>query len=79
MPASPMSTVEEIIRNRVAEGLATAVEEIRQDVIKTAVKDFETRIRERVGKTAINLASFYSVQRMGQEIIINVRIPQEKA
>lgn len=62
----------------IAQHLARAVDEIiqreKEKFITEAVKDFETLLRKKVGEVAIRAADFYSVERIGATIRIEVKI-----
>jgi hypothetical protein len=58
--------VQEVIRKH--------IEEAKEEVVKLAVKEFETRIRQIVGATAINIAEYYSVQMAGPNLVITVKL-----
>lgn len=52
--------------------------DIQEQEIKSAVEMFERRLRDAVGTTAINVANFYSVYRNGNDLVITVRIEDQK-
>jgi hypothetical protein len=45
---------------------------IKEAMIQTAVKESEEEVREAVGRVAVNVADYYSVERMGS--VLQVRI-----
>jgi hypothetical protein len=54
------------------------ISELREKVIANAMQEFERGVREQVGKFAINLAKYYSVERMGDNLQIVVTIAAQK-
>jgi hypothetical protein len=46
--------------------------------IKAAVSKFEQELRLSIGQTAISVADFYSMQRLGSELIIHVKLESSK-
>lgn len=58
--------------------LAEQIASAKEEVIKLAVKEFEHRIREVCAKTSINLANYYSVERMGANLLITVKMEEPR-
>lgn len=63
------------------EALCTAVSQIIKDeaetFIKTAVAEYEAALRKKIAHIVLNVNDYYSVERMGQELIIRVMIGKE--
>lgn len=72
----PVSTINQI-ELAVHKAIQEQVDKAKEEIIQTVMKDFEKKIRETVGKVAITLANYYSVQTLGNELIIRVQIKQE--
>lgn len=68
------ATFEDSIKQILQASLAKKVEDIRAEVVKDAVEEFTRKVRDVVGNSAINLANFYSVERVGAELLIRVQI-----
>jgi hypothetical protein len=60
------------MEDRILAAVAQEAADIKEECIQAAVKDFEKKVREVVGKVAINVADFYTVERMGT--VLSVRI-----
>jgi len=73
----PAQTMEDQIRHSITASISQAVEIEREEVIQLAVKDFEQRIRKAAGLVSIELANYFSVQRMGPDLVIHVRIESD--
>jgi hypothetical protein len=66
------------IKALIAERLAELIREQTEIVIKEAVKDFESLVREKVGRIALAVLDCYSVERLATEIVIHVKIESPK-
>lgn len=51
---------------------------IKEEVIAEAKQNFEKKIREAVGNIAFSLAEMYSMEILGGNLVITVRIDKEK-
>jgi hypothetical protein len=67
-------TFDQMIIKTLENSLTKRIEEIRAEVVKDAVEEFTRQVREADGNSAINLANFYSVERMGANLLIRVQI-----
>jgi predicted Zn-dependent protease with MMP-like domain len=54
--------------------VVTAAKEEQERLIVEAVQTFEKRLRTAVGNVAINVSDFFSVQRLGPELVIHVKV-----
>ena len=61
--------IQKLIRDRILEA--------QEAVIKDAVADFEKVIRQIVGKVAINVSNYYSIERSGPNLVITVKVGEE--
>lgn len=59
---------------KVKEAIESHAKELAEDEIKRAVADFERHLRELVGKVAIAVGSYYSIQRLGTDLVITVKL-----
>ncbi len=50
------------------------VDEAKEEVVKMAIEEFTRRVRKIAAETAIMLQNYYSVEKIGQELIIRVKI-----
>lgn len=53
-------------------------DELREAAIKEATAQFEKDLRQAVGHAAISLTNFYSVQHLGPDLHLTVRIGDSK-
>ena len=51
--------------------------ETQELAIKEAVSNYEIQLRKAVGNIAISLVNFYSVERVGNELLIHVKLEQK--
>ena len=58
----------------VNDALAKQVEGAKEQVIKQAVQEFEEKVRTAVGNVAIRVAEYYTVQMLGSQLIITVKL-----
>lgn len=58
----------------IARALDKVIGDAREEVIKDAVKEFDGRVREAVARVALKVFEVYSVERMGNQILIRVDI-----
>ena len=70
----PQETIESRLLREVHVAINNQVLELREWAIANAVKKFEEDLRAKVGTVAINLANYYSVERMGGNLVITVRL-----
>jgi hypothetical protein len=54
--------------------IAKHVTNLKERVITDAVNQFEKDLRAKMGTVALNLANYYSVERMGGNLVITVRL-----
>ena len=60
------------MEDRILAAVAQEAADIKEECIQAAVKDFEKKVREVVGKVAINVADFYSIERVGTAIHVKI-------
>jgi len=54
--------------------LTEMIQQTQEEVIAEVVKNFEYLVRKQVGLTALAVLDTYSVERMGSELLIRVKI-----
>lgn len=64
---------EEGLKQKIEEAIEKRIETIREEIIEEAVAQFKIFVRQEVGKAAISVANYYSVQKTATEFIITVR------
>lgn len=52
--------------------------ETKEKVMKMALQEFELSLRDLLGRTAINIANYFTVERMGQNLVITVKLAAEE-
>jgi hypothetical protein len=62
------------IAKAVEDAIKVRAEEIKDELIKNAVIQFEAEIRKSVGQVSLKLFTLYSIERSGQELLIRVKI-----
>lgn len=50
----------------------------KQKAIEEAVKEFERNLRDMIATAAVKVANYYSVERMGPNLLITVKIGDSK-
>jgi hypothetical protein len=50
------------------------VSNLQEEIISAAVKDFEFDLRKRIAQVAVTVADYYSVQRLGPDLVIHVKL-----
>lgn len=70
----PPETIEARIMRDLHEAVIKQVADIRCRVITEASKKFEDELRTLIGSVALNLSTYYSVERIGGNMVITVKI-----
>ena len=65
---------EDAVREQIHGLIERSVEAEKESLIKEVVKEFEIRVRETVGQASIKVANYFSIQRMGPDLVIRVQI-----
>ena len=65
------------IARLIEEAIKTKSEQIKTQIVEEAVEQFETEVRKAVGQVSLNLFNLYSIERLGQELVIKVRIDHD--
>ena len=73
-----MSVTTQSFEQAIRTSIQQHADAIREDCIKAAVAEFETRLRQAVGRAAIDLSNHFSVQRLGQDLVISVRVGEQR-
>jgi hypothetical protein len=68
------NNTEEKIRGSIAEILEQEISKVREEVIAAAVAEYEAKVRKAVGNAAVQVSEFYSVHRMGNDLVITVKL-----
>lgn len=77
IPVSSENLEQRLLRELHA-ALAHEIQKITETVISDAHATFEKEIRAKLGIAAINLANYYTVERIGGNLVITVRLEGAK-
>jgi hypothetical protein len=69
---------EDVFLRGVHNMIESAVLNQREIVMKKAVEEFEAALRDAIGRVAINVTNYYSVEMNGSNLVITVRLDQCK-
>ncbi len=58
--------------------LKSETEKIANEVLEEAKALFERRYRERIASVSASVANFYSIERLGAEILVRVKIDETR-
>lgn len=70
--------LQESVEKTVIETISAQVESIKEEIVKAAVEKFEKEIKKAVGQVAIALSNYFSVERMGSDLLIRVKFDNSK-
>jgi hypothetical protein len=62
------------VKSMIGKALDKVIADAREEVIKDAVKEFETQVRASVAHVTLKIFEAYSVERIGNQILIRVDI-----
>lgn len=62
------------INGTIEKAISVAVEAEKETIIARAVAEFEKAVRQSVGSVALHVSNHFSIQRMGQDIVITVKM-----
>ena len=75
---SELAPKHRVIADRVERAIYDAVhreiELAKEEIIQTAVNEFQTKVRAIVARITLQASDFYSVHNMGHELVIHVKI-----
>ncbi len=80
MSIQPTTNIQSTIEQHINTALHKWLEEARDRAIQQAVKEFEADARKITAQTVLMLLNQYSVEQIGQELVIRVKIeaPESK-
>lgn len=58
----------------ICKSLESHLEAAKETAIKKAVTDFEAELRRTIANYAIQMTDYFSVDRVGQDIVIHVKV-----
>ena len=71
-------TATQSLEHAIYTALEDETHKIKETAIKEAVSQFEDALRKSIGLVAIRLLDYYSVERIGSELVIHVKLEKEK-
>lgn len=74
MPFEQIKAQEDYLLTSIKEAVEKYAKESAEEIIKQAVLEFEKEVRKNVGQVVLKLLTFYSAERLGNEILIHVKI-----
>ena len=54
------------------------IEKAKEEAVAQAAEGFQKRVKEIIRNVAMDISSYYSIERCGQDILIRVKFEQEK-
>jgi hypothetical protein len=66
------------IEASIQSSISNQLDAIREEILATATEEFRMKLREAMGKVAIRMSDFYSIERFAQDIVIHVKIEGER-
>lgn len=63
-----------ILHEAIKKAIQDTVDEAKERVIKVAVEMFEKEVRHSVSRVTVEALSHYSMERLGSELLIRVKI-----
>ena len=54
------------------------IEKAKEEAVAQAAEGFQKRVKEIIGNVAMDISNYYSIERIGQDILIRVKFEQAK-
>jgi len=54
------------------------IEKAKEESVSQATEQFQKRVKEIIGNVAMDISSYYSIERIGQDILIRVKFEKEQ-
>jgi hypothetical protein len=54
------------------------IEKAKEEAVVQAAEQFQKRVKEIIGNVAMDISNYYSIERIGQDILIRVKFEQAK-
>jgi hypothetical protein len=67
-------TTYESIAAAIEQALDKQIAEVKEQIIRRAVEEFNKEVREITAKTALKVSDCFSIERMGTDVIIRVKV-----
>lgn len=69
-----MADLKNTISDEIELALAAAIRQYQEEVVQEATHIFEKRVREVLANTVLTLSNYYTVDRIGANLLITVKI-----
>jgi hypothetical protein len=63
-----------VLQRNIQEAIQTRIAEVKEQIVREAVREFEKEVRGLISSVAVNVADYYSIQRLANELVIHVKI-----
>lgn len=67
-------TLAQQLEQAVQKEVKERVDKLREELVKKYTDEFERKVRELIGRVSLSLASHYSIEHVGGEVLIRVKI-----
>jgi uncharacterized protein YdhG (YjbR/CyaY superfamily) len=54
------------------------IEKAKEESVSQSAEQFQKRVKEIIGNVAMDISSYYSIERIGQDILIRVKFEKEQ-
>lgn len=71
--------VTQTFRSAIDKALLETLEKEREEFVTEAVKEYEQKLRKSIGKIAINVTEWYSMQMNGNKLVIEVLLDKRES
>jgi len=72
------NSFQESLQKTIENDILEQVKAAQESVISKAKDEFEVKIRSLIGSVAISLLNYYSIERIGTELVIRVQLEKKK-
>lgn len=73
-----VNSFQESLQKTIENDILEQVKAAQESVISKAKDEFEVKIRSLIGSVAISLLNYYSIERIGTELVIRVQLEKKK-
>jgi hypothetical protein len=74
----PSETLEQRMMRSIHEALDKKLKELKEQIIRDAITTFDNELRAAVGTAAIKISEYYSMERLGPNLVITVRLEDKR-
>lgn len=73
-----MSVTTTKLEDEIMASIQSAVDRLKDEIAASAVKEFDREVRKIIGNASINMANYFSVQRLATDLVITVKMEPRK-